>query len=121
MVTCRRYRQRTMVATTTTGALQTPLLLAIAAVLDADLEGAQSWRTLAAYRGQDPAWWHPARGESIEPQKAVCARCEVRLECLEYALTGPAGVNQDSGIWGMSSARDRRRARRRGWDARRLL
>jgi hypothetical protein len=109
-----------MVAVTTVGALQTPLLLLVGDLLGSNLKD-QQWRTEAACRGQNPAWRHPARGASIEPQKAVCRGRPVTVECLEYALTGPAGVNHDSGIWGGTSARDRRRARRRGWDARRLL
>ena len=49
-------------------------------------------------------WWFPERGESADPAKAVCARCLVREECLDYALT--EGI--DVGIWGGTSARERR-------------
>ena len=77
------------------------------------------WRSRAACRGSDPAWWHPQRGTSLEPHRAICRGCEVRLECLTYALAG--GATQDGGIWAGSSARQRRVAKRRGWDAARLL
>lgn len=39
-----------------------------------------------------------------------CASCEVRDDCLEYALA----ENIDVGVWGGESARERRRMARRG-------
>jgi WhiB family redox-sensing transcriptional regulator len=98
--------------------VSTPLLLAIGNALGSNLVG-QEWRTAAACRGQDPEWWHPVRGASVEPHRRICRSCPVKVPCLEYALGG--GAKGDGGIWAGSSARDRRRARRRGWDARRLL
>jgi len=55
----------------------------------------------------------PARGESVRDAKAVCARCPVREECLEFALR----MKVAHGIWGGLSERERRtlrRDRRRG-------
>lgn len=48
----------------------------------------------------------------IEAAKAVCSLCEVREECLEWALL----TGQDAGVWGGMSEEERRalrRARRR--------
>ena len=50
--------------------------------------------------------------------QAICRGCPVRRECLEVAL---AGESNNFGIWGGSAGRDRRRARRNGWDAERLI
>jgi hypothetical protein len=98
--------------------VSTPLLLRIGEVIDADLTG-QEWRERARCRGMSPSFWHPPRGESLAPQRAICARCPVRSECLTFALDG--GAHDSGGVWAGSSARDRRKARRYGWDARRLL
>ena len=41
--------------------------------------------------------------------KRICTRCEVRAECLEYAL----GSDERFGIWGGLSERERRKLKRR--------
>ncbi|HEV7524890.1 MAG TPA: WhiB family transcriptional regulator [Acidimicrobiia bacterium] len=50
----------------------------------------------------------PARGESVRDAKAVCARCPVRDECLEFALR----LKVAHGVWGGLSERERRTLRR---------
>lgn len=54
-------------------------------------------------------WFHPDRGESTKEAKAVCSTCEVRVDCLTWALS----TFQRFGIWGGTSERERRRIRRR--------
>ncbi len=67
-----------------------------------------AWHKHGACRGSDPNLFFPERGESVKEAKAVCARCPVRPECLEYAL-----ANQEKfGIWGGLSERERRQLRR---------
>lgn len=52
----------------------------------------------------DPEEFFPNKGGSSRAAKNVCAACDVRLECLEYAL-----VNEERyGIWGGLSERERR-------------
>ena len=51
--------------------------------------------------------------EQIEAAKAICRLCEVRGECLDYALT----TNQESGVWGGTSEEERRKLRK-SWLAR---
>ena len=46
--------------------------------------------------------------EQIATAKQVCAECDARVECLEYAIS----TNQDSGIWGGTSEEERRQMRR---------
>jgi WhiB family transcriptional regulator, redox-sensing transcriptional regulator len=49
----------------------------------------------------------PEKGHPTKGAKMVCHGCEVRQECLEYALE-----NQEKfGIWGGLSERERRRMR----------
>jgi WhiB family redox-sensing transcriptional regulator len=42
------------------------------------------------------SFYEDRRPEGAEPAKAICSRCVVREECLDYALTG----NERYGIWG---------------------
>jgi WhiB family redox-sensing transcriptional regulator len=51
--------------------------------------------------------WFPTDFSDVEPAKAVCARCAVRDECLDYALA----ERLDFGIWGGVGGRERRRMR----------
>jgi WhiB family redox-sensing transcriptional regulator len=72
-----------------------------------------SWTDRAACRDEDPELFFPismtgpGRAQA-EEAKAVCGRCPVRQECLEYALA----TGQESGIWG-GLTEDERRALRR--------
>jgi WhiB family redox-sensing transcriptional regulator len=62
------------------------------------------WRDLALCAQTDPEAFFPDKGESPRPAKRVCARCEVRAECLQYALDH----GERFGIWGGLSERERR-------------
>jgi WhiB family redox-sensing transcriptional regulator len=46
--------------------------------------------------------------EQIEQAKAICAGCDVRTQCLEYAVR----THKDAGIWGGMDEDERRRLRR---------
>jgi WhiB family redox-sensing transcriptional regulator len=46
----------------------------------------------------------PARGQSLEPAKALCLGCLVRPECLLYALEH----DEPHGVWGGLSTQERR-------------
>jgi WhiB family redox-sensing transcriptional regulator len=49
------------------------------------------------------------KGGSTREAKKVCVSCEVRAECLEYALEN----DERFGIWGGLSERERRKLKRR--------
>jgi WhiB family transcriptional regulator, redox-sensing transcriptional regulator len=51
----------------------------------------------------DPDIFFPSRGDDTQVAKKICAVCEVWAECLEYALEN----EQDDGIWGGFSERQR--------------
>lgn len=53
----------------------------------------------------DPELFFPDKGQPSAPAKRVCARCEVRVECLQYALDR----GERFGIWGGASEKERRR------------
>jgi len=56
----------------------------------------------------DPDEFFPAKGESTRAAKRTCGRCEVRVECLAWAVERA----EPYGIWGGLSERERRRLRR---------
>lgn len=62
----------------------------------------------AACRGSNPELFFPNQMDdgSAEPARAFCRRCEVARDCLVYALE-----NQLEGIWGGSTAGQRRKTR----------
>lgn len=90
---------------------------AIADDLDLDLgellaPDGDDWKDRGLCAQTDPEAFFPEKGGSTTEAKRICRECEVRPQCLEYAL------NRDErfGIWGGLSERERRtltRARRR--------
>lgn len=70
------------------------------------------WREFGACRDFDPDVFFPggeASSAQIAAAKAICAGCQVKEECLAYAL----GTNQTEGIWGGQTPTGRRKLRRR--------
>ena len=72
-------------------------------------EDAQSWQEQALCAETDPEAFFPEKGGSTREAKKICTGCEVKAECLEYALSN----DERFGIWGGLSERERRRLRRR--------
>ncbi|MFM7306572.1 MAG: WhiB family transcriptional regulator [Actinomycetota bacterium] len=68
----------------------------------------RAWQDQANCLGVDPDLFFPERGASTREAKEVCRGCEVRVQCLEYALAN----GEKFGIWGGLSERERRRLRR---------
>ena len=66
------------------------------------------WQEKALCAQTDPEAFFPEKGGSTREAKRVCSSCEVRAECLEYALEN----DERCGIWGGLSERERRRMRR---------
>jgi WhiB family redox-sensing transcriptional regulator len=82
----------------------------IAGLLGIGLEAdAQSWQERALCAETDPEAFFPEKGGSTREAKKICTGCEVKAECLEYALAN----DERFGIWGGLSERERRRLRRR--------
>ncbi|MFP3578616.1 MULTISPECIES: WhiB family transcriptional regulator [unclassified Arthrobacter] len=76
---------------------------------DFDDEGELGWQTDALCAQTDPEAFFPEKGGSTRDAKKVCGACNVRSQCLEYALTN----DERFGIWGGLSERERRRLRKR--------
>jgi len=74
-----------------------------------------NWRERALCRGDDPDMFFPigntTRGPGLkqtDAAKAVCGRCPVVRQCLDWAMEAPV-----EGIWGGTTESERRAARRR--------
>lgn len=66
------------------------------------------WQERALCAQTDPEAFFPEKGGSTREAKRICMGCEVRDECLEYALAH----DERFGIWGGLSERERRRLKR---------
>lgn len=66
------------------------------------------WPDKAACKGADADLFFPERGASTRKAKAICAACEVKGECLDYAIE----MGEKFGIWGGLNERDRRKVRK---------
>ena len=67
-----------------------------------------SWQHRALCSQTDPEAFFPEKGGSTREAKRICEGCEVRSECLDYALAN----DERFGIWGGLSERERRKLRR---------
>ncbi|GAA2816703.1 hypothetical protein GCM10010470_60200 [Saccharopolyspora taberi] len=81
--------------------------LDILGLFDLD-EEEQEWQERALCAQTDPEAFFPEKGGSTREAKRICAGCEVRSECLEYALEH----DERFGIWGGLSERERRKLKR---------
>ncbi|MCK3770222.1 WhiB family transcriptional regulator [Microbacterium aerolatum] len=69
---------------------------------------ALAWQTDALCSQTDPEAFFPEKGGSTRDAKRICSSCDVRGECLEYALNN----DERFGIWGGLSERERRKLKR---------
>jgi WhiB family redox-sensing transcriptional regulator len=76
------------------------------------LDDTPAWQFRAACRGEDASlFFAPGYFERKEEKelrevgaKAICARCPVRVDCLEYALR----IREPHGVWGGLNEMERR-------------
>ena len=72
-------------------------------------ENTLAWQTDALCAQTDPEAFFPEKGGSTRDAKRICTSCDVKSECLEYALQN----DERFGIWGGLSERERRKLKRR--------
>ena len=75
---------------------------------DSDGDGVLEWQEQALCAQTDPESFFPEKGGSTREAKRICVGCDVKAECLEYALAS----DERFGIWGGLSERERRRVKR---------
>ncbi|MDR1823988.1 MAG: WhiB family transcriptional regulator [Bifidobacteriaceae bacterium] len=71
--------------------------------------GPLEWQERALCAQTDPEAFFPEKGGSTREAKKVCSSCDVRAECLDYALAN----DERFGIWGGLSERERRKLKQR--------
>ena len=83
----------------------------------ASLEADARWQDFAACKGRDPfEFFGPENAETVKEKKereddakAICSTCEVKQECLDYALE----AREAYGIWGGLTELERKALLRR--------
>lgn len=73
-----------------------------------EYDDGEAWKEDALCASTDPEAFFPEKGGSTREAKRVCAACDVRVECLEFALDH----DERFGIWGGLSERERRRLKK---------
>jgi WhiB family redox-sensing transcriptional regulator len=68
-----------------------------------------AWQSDSLCAQTDPEAFFPEKGGSTRDAKKICGSCEVRPQCLQYALAN----DERFGIWGGLSERERRKLRKR--------
>ena len=79
------------------------------AALGDDDGGLLAWQEQALCAQTDPEAFFPEKGGSTRDAKRICESCDVRQQCLEYALEN----DERFGIWGGLSERERRKLKKR--------
>jgi WhiB family redox-sensing transcriptional regulator len=69
----------------------------------------QEWQERALCAQTDPEAFFPEKGGSTREAKRICLGCDVKDDCLEYALAH----DERFGIWGGLSERERRKLKKR--------
>jgi WhiB family redox-sensing transcriptional regulator len=86
-----------------------PQLSLVPTRVDTDAEPVDDqWQERALCAQTDPEAFFPEKGGSTREAKRICLGCEVKDECLDYALAH----DERFGIWGGLSERERRRLKR---------
>jgi len=67
------------------------------------------WMDRGRCREMSPSVFFPNDGTGVQVAQRICATCDVREPCLQYALEN----HVDHGVWGGTSERERRRILRR--------
>lgn len=70
-------------------------------------DSALSWQASALCSQTDPEAFFPEKGGSTKAAKRICISCEVRDQCLAYALAN----DERFGVWGGLSEHQRRKLR----------
>ena len=86
-----------------------PILLGIAGAYSDPDTDPLAWQADALCAQTDPEAFFPEKGGSTRDAKRICSGCEVKAQCLEYALQN----DERFGIWGGLSERERRKLKKR--------
>ncbi len=80
----------------------------MAAPDDSRWEGQEAWKDLGLCNQVGQDGFYLEKGESPRDAKKVCGYCEVKPECLQYALDN----GERFGVWGGMTERERRKLKK---------
>ena len=86
-----------------------PVLFGVAGAYANPDSDALAWQAEALCAQTDPEAFFPEKGGSTRDAKKICGGCEVKAQCLDYALEN----DERFGIWGGLSERERRKLKKR--------
>jgi WhiB family redox-sensing transcriptional regulator len=86
-----------------------PIRLGVAGAYSDSENEPLSWQADALCAQTDPEAFFPEKGGSTRDAKRICTGCEVKAQCLDYALKN----DERFGIWGGLSERERRKLKKR--------
>lgn len=85
-------------------------MLTLMAIVDGEVIAEEpNWQERALCAQTDPEAFFPEKGGSTREAKKICLGCDVRGECLQYALD----MDEKFGIWGGLSERERRKLKKK--------
>ena len=86
-----------------------PLKLGVSGAYTDSEDNPLAWQADAVCAQTDPEAFFPEKGGSTRDAKRICSGCDVRQQCLDYALAN----DERFGIWGGLSERERRKLKKR--------
>ncbi len=86
-----------------------PLRLGVAGAYSNGDSDPLAWQADALCAQTDPEAFFPEKGGSTRDAKRICSGCDVKAQCLDYALAN----DERFGIWGGLSERERRKLKKR--------
>lgn len=89
-----------------------PTHMTIEAMVDESQDLVAEWKRRALCQDRDPEYFFPEPHNLTTTRQArgICRVCDVRIECLEYALDN----QENHGVWGGLTVRERKRLARNG-------
>lgn len=69
-----------------------------------DIDTRDAWRVRASCIVADPDTFFPEKGGSVRDARKVCQKCEVKDQCLEFALEN----KEPFGVWGGLTQQERK-------------
>lgn len=88
--------------------MSTRILIPVVALMTAVPGEDLPWESMALCAEVDPEIFFPERGASAAPARRICRACEVRPECLDYALEH----DEQWGVWAGTTRDERLRLKR---------
>jgi WhiB family redox-sensing transcriptional regulator len=71
------------------------------------------WMQDAACQGKPSKLFFPGPGQGYEEGKRICYGCQVRQDCLNYAMVVFPQADDEHGMWGGKTPAERRKMKRR--------